>query len=74
MNKSFPLTFALEDGTHVVVLQSEEHVYEFHITKLNSEKHNFIWNDATEEVNGYENRYDHYEKEAISQFRKMREW
>lgn len=67
-----PVTFYLHDGTHVLVSENDKHVYEFHITRLNSEKHNFIWEETSDDIEGYENRYDIYEREAIDIFKKLK--
>jgi hypothetical protein len=72
MVKSFPLVFDLKDGTHVMVNLSAPGVYEFHLTRLNSEKHNFFWKemeDAIEE--SYETRFDNLQREAVAIFKKM---
>lgn len=67
-----PITFDLSDGTHVLVMESDQHVYEFHITRLNSEKHNFIWEENNNDIEGYAKRYDLEEREAIEIFKKMK--
>ena len=74
MNQNFPISFELTDGTHVLVNGLEDGSYEFHLTRLNSEKHNFYWlpdTDAIEE--SYETRFDRWQIEAIETFKK-REW
>ncbi len=65
-----PVKFNLKDGTHVEVYQTEEQAYEFYLTRLNSEKHNFLWrNNQIEE--SYETRFDRWQLEAIDLFRNM---
>ena len=66
MVKTFPLIFHLDDGTHVLVNDSENNSFEFHLTRLNSEKHNFLWNAVTNEIEeSYETRFDNWQLEAI---------
>jgi hypothetical protein len=72
MMQNFPISFELTDGTHVLVNRLEEGSYEFHLTRLNSEKHNFYWLseiDAIEE--SYETRFDRWQIEAIETFKRM---
>ncbi len=74
MIQTFPVEFNLRDGTHVLVKEFEEGVFEFHLTRLNSEKLSFNWlseKDETEDSN--ERRYDKFEKEAIAMFKNMQE-
>ena len=47
MVTDFPISFHLEDGTAVVVNYLDGDSYAFHLTRLNSEKHNFIWKKKT---------------------------
>lgn len=70
MNSTFPISFHLKDGTHVMVYESEEGGYEFYLTRLNSEKHNFIWKDQKIEES-YETRFDHWQLEAVRIFEDM---
>ena len=48
--------------------------YDFHLTRLNSEKHNFIWiegdGDGTIEES-YETRFDRLQNEAVAIFRNL---
>jgi hypothetical protein len=67
MSTTFPVTFNLKDGTHVSVYESDDGGYEFFLTRLNSEKHNFIWKDQKIEES-YETRFDHWQLEAIRIF------
>ena len=68
---SQPVKFNLKDGTHVEVYLAGEQAYEFYLTRLNSEKHNFLWkNNQIEE--SYETRFDRWQLEAIEIFRKMK--
>ena len=61
-----PVYFRLKDGTHVTVFQLEAGCYEFHLTRLNSERHNFIWKEPTGEIiESYETRFDRWQYEAI---------
>ena len=72
MVTDFPISFHLEDGTAVVVNYLDGESYAFHLTRLNSEKHNFIWKkneDAIEE--SYETRFDRWQNEAVHLFKKM---
>ncbi len=72
MTQTFPVEFDLKDGTHVLVNKIEERIFEFHLTRLNSEKLSFNWLseiDETEDSN--ERRFDKYEKEAIDIFKGM---
>lgn len=70
MTGTFPVTFQLTDGTHVDVYRSEDGGYEFYLTRLNSEKHNFIWKDGQIEES-YETRFDRWQEEAVEKFRGM---
>lgn len=47
---SFPVAFTLSDGTKVVVNKTEDHLFDFHLTRLNSSKYNFSLNDETDEI------------------------
>jgi hypothetical protein len=68
----FPVSFALKDGTTVVVKQPEGGCYAFHLTRLNSEKHNFIWKEAEDEIEeSYETRFDVWQNEAVALFKNM---
>jgi hypothetical protein len=72
--ESFPLLYDLKDGTHVLVNQLDPHVYEFHLTRLNSEKYNFTWIDTSGPGlidDNYELRFSELEQEALAHFR---EW
>ena len=61
-----PIEFHLKDGTHVSVYRQDED-FEFHLTRLNSEKHNFyLVNGRIEE--SYETRFDELQKEAVELF------
>ncbi len=75
--QQFPFEYNLSDGTHVLVNQLEPHVYEFHLTRLNSEKYNFTWmnNQGIEKIEDpYELRFSELEQEALLVFRtKMQE-
>ena len=73
MIEAFPVSFNLNDGTHVLVKEGEPNTYDFHLTRLNSEKHNFLWNAATNEIEeSYETRFDNWQLEAIEKFKKLR--
>ena len=72
MIESYPVTFHLKDGTHVLVTTLDGTSFDFHLTRLNSEKHNFIWNKTTGEIEeSYETRFDQWQHEAISIFNQM---
>ena len=72
MKQSFPIRFQLSDGTEVLVLQQVAGVYDFHLTRLNSEKHNFLWYEATGTIEeSYETRFDRLQSEAVDLFKKM---
>ena len=72
MKQDFPIRFHLSDKTEVLVLKQEEGVYDFHLTRLNSEKHNFLWYEATGTIEeSYETRFDRLQAEAVDSFRKM---
>ena len=73
MNQDYPVTFQLKDGTHVLVSQVDDEHFDFHLTRLNSEKHNFTWKQTTGEIEeSYETRFDQWQHEAISTFKQMR--
>lgn len=68
--QNFPFSFDLKDGTHVMVYRSDEDEFEFYLTRLNSEKHNFkLKNGRIEE--SYETRFDHLQLEAVEKFNNL---
>lgn len=67
-----PIRFNLQDGTKVEVYAAEENIYEFYLTRLNSEKHNFLWKDDHIEES-YETRFDRWQQEAVEIFRRMQQ-
>ena len=72
MQPDFPVSFSLKDKTMVIINRLNNDTYEFHLTRLNSEKHNFTWdasNDVIEE--SYETRFDSWQKEAVARFREI---
>jgi len=69
MTKDFPIRFDLKDGTHVMV-NLVDGEYEFHLTRLNSEKHNFFWKNGKIEES-YETRFDALQLEAVDKFQQM---
>jgi len=72
MKQNFPIRFQLSDGTEVLVLQHEKGVYDFHLTRLNSEKHNFLWYEATGAIEeSYETRFDRLQSEAVEVFKEI---
>lgn len=72
IKQDFPIKFHLKDGTEVLVLQTEEGVYDFHLTRLNSEKHNFTWYAASGTIEeSYETRFDRWQAEAVDLFKQM---
>lgn len=72
MIDQFPVSFELIDGTRVQVYEEEPGRYEFFLTRLNSEKHNFFWAEGRIEES-YETRFDHLQIEAVQLFRQMLE-
>ena len=71
MTEHFPLEFTLKDGTIVKVYKEDEDCFEFYMTRLNSERHNFfLTNGQIEE--SYETRFDELQKEAVSIFNSMK--
>ncbi len=73
MTQTFPVEYDLKDGTHVLVNKIDEHIFEFHLTRLNSEKLSFNWLSETDETeDSNERRFDKYEKEAIAAFKELR--
>jgi membrane carboxypeptidase/penicillin-binding protein PbpC len=72
MMLTYPVLFNLKDGTHVVVNQLDDQTFDFHLTRLNSEKHNFNWIADTNEIEeSYETRFDQWQNESIDIFRSM---
>lgn len=67
MTTVFPLHFNLTDGTRVTVYQSADDCFEFYLTRLNSERHNFMLKGGQIEES-YETRFDELQKEAVSLF------
>lgn len=70
MTTAFPLRFNLNDGTHVTVYRQADDCFEFYLTRLNSERHNFILKNGQIEES-YETRFDELQKEAVSLFGNM---
>ena len=70
MIEHFPLEFTLRDGTQVKVYKADENCFEFYLTRLNSERHNFLLTDGQIEES-YETRFDELQKEAVSVFESM---
>jgi len=66
------LRFDLHDGTHVEVFREENDAFAFYLTRLNSEKHNFLWKDNRIEES-YETRFDHLQDEAVRQFQQLQQ-
>ena len=74
MIQVYPVNFFLKDGTEVLVKELSDDCYEFHLTRLNSEKHNFNWIPTTDAIEeSYETRFDNLQHEAIAIFKQMRE-
>ncbi len=72
MMTNFPVYFSLKDGTDVAVIQFDPGRYSFHLTRLNSEKHNFVWIEKTDQIEeSYETRFDQLQLEAVSVFKTM---
>lgn len=65
----FPASFHLSDGTHVLVKKLGDD-YEFHLTRLNSEKHNFLLKQGRIEES-YETRFDKLQEEALAKFEQL---
>lgn len=70
MTQTFPVSFNLKDGTQVNVYESDEGTYDFHLTRLNSEQHNFLWKDNRIEES-YETRFDNWQQEAVATFEEI---
>ena len=74
----YPVEFTLSDGTKVLVNKTDEQSYEFHLTRLNSSKYNFTWNENTGKViSDYATGLDNNavtqdEKEALVTFWQMK--
>lgn len=74
MSLTFPLNFQLADGTHVLVKNGEDRSYAIHLTRLNSEKHNFIWHADTNQIEeSYETRFDQWQNEAVARLQQLLE-
>ena len=72
MAPDFPLSFLLKDRTTVKVFALEDDCYSFHLTRLNSEKHNFIWKQKEDRIEeSYETRFDHWQQEAVALFKNI---
>lgn len=70
MISTFPVSFNLKDGTQVKVYKEDIDSYEFYLSRLNSERHNFrLVGGKIEE--SYETRFDELQQEAVSIFEKM---
>jgi hypothetical protein len=44
--QNFPVEYELTNGTKVFVKKIDAQSYEFHLTRLNGMRHNFIWTNA----------------------------
>lgn len=79
MINEFPVEFELSNGTHVLVKKANNSTFEFHLTRLNSMKHNFNWNDKEGIIDAEtatalpRESFSHEETEAISIFQQMRQ-
>lgn len=62
----------LHDGTRADVYQADKDCYEFLLTRLNSEKHNFFLRGARIEES-YETRFDKLQEEAVELFRQWQQ-
>lgn len=71
MNQEFPLHYTLDDGTKVDVYKMEPNCYEFILTRLNTETHNFFLKHGRIEES-YETRFDKWQNEAVALFEKMK--
>lgn len=70
MNREFPIHFNLQDGTRVDVFKENDQCFEFILTRLNTEKHNFYLKEGKIEES-YETRFDKWQHEAVDLFEKM---
>jgi len=70
MIENFPIEFKLSEGTLVKVYKEEENCYQFFMTRLNSERHNFYLKDGKIEES-YETRFDKLQNEAVAIFNTM---
>lgn len=64
---NFPIEFKLSDGTLIKVYKEEKNCYQFFMTRLNSEKHNFYLKEG-QIVESYETRFDRLQNEAVAMF------
>src|SRR5947208_995205 len=72
MEQRTAISFLLHDGTQVLVQPQEGGMYAFHLTRLNSERHNFNWIEASDEIEeSYETRFDRLQLEAVDLFKKQ---
>lgn len=46
MASEFIVEYELSNGTKVLVNKINNQTYDFHLTRLNSMKHNFIWTES----------------------------
>jgi len=67
---TYPVIFTLSDGTQVAVYKQQEDCYEFFLTRLNSEKHNFYLKEGKIEES-YETRFDKLQEEAVTMFNSL---
>ena len=71
MTENFPIEFKLSDGTLVKVYkEDEQNCYQFFMTRMNSERHNFYLKEGKIEES-YETRFDKLQNEAVGIFSAM---
>ena len=68
MEKKFPLEFNLEDGTHVVVNKTDNHLYDFTLRDEEHGTRHFTLNDQEEFTDEKEKALDFDQLNALRRF------
>ena len=68
MRKNYPLHFTLEDGTHVTVNKTGEHIYDFTLKDHEKAERHFTINDAEEFTDEKEKTLDFDQLNALRRF------
>ena len=68
MAKNYPLQFTLEDGTHVTVQKTGEHIYNFTLKDEGKPERQFTINDSEEFTDEKEKALDFDQLNALRRF------
>lgn len=68
MEKEFPLEFTLEDGTHVIINKTGNHLYDFTLKDDNQTPRHFTYNDEEVFTDEKEKALDFDQLNALRRF------